>query len=240
MTGDDPEQYRSVLGHALSITVIVGLVLLTACSTHRRRGPAEEIPTEVREAWQDVEVEAYLFDTEIEYEGKYSSVRLELFATDSIVGIGGRSYLGKGALDGWLTADSIRLLFPQSNEYVSEPVARLLRTFECTGARRPNIPLLAFFFARPARVDIGPDVTITVDSSDTDRPAFGLSMPDCPWAIELIYDRRDTGWRIREFSFDNGDNLQIEARRREYHDEVGAKARMFTVSVPSDARRIIP
>ncbi|MBD3401963.1 hypothetical protein GF420_03635 [candidate division GN15 bacterium] len=240
MTGDDPEQHRSTLARPFTCTLILALVLLTACTAHRRRGPAEEIPPEVKEAWEDREVEAYLFDTEIEYEGKYSSVRLELFATDSIVGIGGRSYLGKGALDGWLTADSVRLLFPQSNEYVYEPVARLLRTFECTGERRPDIPLLAFFFARPDRVDIGPDVAMMIDSSDTDRPVFSLSMPDCPWSIELIYDRRDTGWRIREFTFDNGDNLQIEARRREYHDEVDAKARMFTVSVPIDARRIIP
>jgi hypothetical protein len=200
-----------------------------------RTGVAAERP----ESDIKVTAEAYLFDAMVTFEGKKRSVRLELYATDSIVGVGGRSYLGKGAIKGWLTSDTVRLYFPSSNEFVYEPVHDLFASMECS-SRQIDLGIIDLFFRRPDSLMTDTSVTVIADSSDADRPAYTLSVPNCPWMLNLVYDERDPGWRLREFSFSNGEDLEITARRREYRDNRNVRLSRFQVSYPPDALRIIP
>lgn len=187
----------------------------------------------------EVTVEAYLFDTWLWYEGKRSSMRLEVFVTDSILAAGGRSYLGKGALKGWIRDDSLHFYFPQSDEFVYEPIVDLLQSVTCTDLA-PRIAFLDLFYALPDSLVLDPQITLTADYTDSDRPAFRLGMADCPWQIKLEYDRRDPGFRIREFGFDNGDKLRIEARRREYRDETTVNSRKYGLAIPGSAIQLVP
>ena len=187
----------------------------------------------------EVTVEAYLFDTRLDFEGKRRSVRLEIFATDSLIGLGGRAYLGKGALKGWLDGDSLKLYFPSSNDFVYEPMSDLLQSFKC-GEESPSIGILSLFYNRPDGMKIDEHIEVVADTADEDRPTFTLLMADCPWKMVVVYDRRDPGWRIREFEFDNGDNLKISADRREYRSDTDVRSSKFQVTIPSDAARIIP
>ncbi|MDX9858989.1 MAG: hypothetical protein RBT76_14480 [candidate division Zixibacteria bacterium] len=229
---------RSLHIAAVAVALSVVLALISGCGTGRRH---ISTTTETTPLTFDKRVaEAYLFDTEIEYRDKYSSVRLELYAADSIVGVAGRSYLGKGALDGWLTRDSVLILFPSSGEYVEEAVPDLIGAIECTNGTVAQIDLLTLLYEQPSRSNVGTGISITPDSANQDRPCYSLSMPGCLWRIDLCYDRREIGWRIREFSYTNGDNLSISARRREYKAEVTAGPDKFAVTIPPDALRISP
>lgn len=219
-------------------TLLLLLTLVAACTgprTMRQEEPSESSA----EPEIEVTVEAYLFDTWLWYEGKRSSMRLEVFVTDSIIGAGGRSYLGKGALKGWIRDDSLQFYFPQSDEFVYEPIADLLLSVTCTD-RAPTLAFLDLFYTLPDSVQLDSQITVRSDYSDEDRPGFELSMADCPWVITMEYDRRDPGWRIREFEFDNGDQLRIEARRREYKDRTDVGSAKFRVRIPESARQIIP
>jgi hypothetical protein len=215
---------------------LAGVVLLLAgCSSGVKpggeTGETQDLP--------DVRAEAYLFDTRIDFEGKRRSVRLEVFATDSLIGLGGRAYLGKGALKGWLDSDSLKLYFPNSNEYVYEPVSDLLQSFKC-GDETPSVQVLSLFYHRPDAMQLDSHVRLITDTSDANRPTFTLQMADCPWRMTIGYDRRDPGWRVREFEFDNGDDLRVNASRREYRADTDVSAAKFNVVVPADAARIIP
>lgn len=187
----------------------------------------------------DVTTEAYLFDTFIHYNGKRTSVRLELFATDSILAAGGRSYLGKGALKGWIRDDSLHIYFPQSDEYVYEPLTDLLQSVSCTD-ETPTLRLLDMFYHTPDSMLLDEQIALTADWSDENRPTFELGMQACPWSMRLEYDRRDPGLRLREFHFDNGDNLRIEAKRREYREQATVSSVKFQLDIPQTAIQIIP
>jgi hypothetical protein len=230
--------YRRYIALLLLLIVSLTLVCVAGCSGGRRHAAVSG--EGAANAGSERRAEAFLFDTEIHYKGKYSSVRLELYATDSIVGIGGRSYLGKGALDGWLTRDSVKLLFPSSNEFVHDAVILLLRSLDCSERGAGSIDLLSLLYTMPSVYSVGPGIVVSLDSSDVDRPAFELSSTECPWRIDLIYDAQAPGWRVREFTFTNGDNLSIKAKRREYKPGVKAKSDKFTVEIPPDAVRISP
>lgn len=225
---------------------LCGLLVLfvaTGCGGSRQSRVSDEAPapdvSDRPAAAADVTAEAYLFDTFIHHNGKRTSVRLELLATDSILAAGGRAYLGKGALKGWIRDDSLHLYFPQSDEFVYEPVADLLQSVSCSG-ETPVLQLLSFFFETPDSVRLDSQIVLSSDWDNENRPAFQLGMRDCPWQIDLQYDRREVGLRLREFRFDNGDNLRIEAKRREYRSTASVPALKFRLTVPESATQIIP
>ena len=214
-----------------------GTLLLIACGGPKKTETAELSRPVAPD--QDVAAEAYLFDTWLWYEGKRSSMRLEVFVADSILAAGGRSYLGKGALKGWIRDDSLLFYFPQSDEFVYEPITDLLLSVTCTD-QAPRIAFLDLFYALPDSLTLDPQIQVDADYADPDRPNFLLGMADCPWQIRLEYDRREPGFRIREFEFDNGDALRIEARRREYKAETTVGGGKFSVALPESAAQIIP
>jgi len=212
-------------------------LIMSGCGSSRRTAPGDERPAELFR--EKVDVEAYLFDAKIRRDGKPTSFRLELFQTDSVIALGGRGYLGKGALKGRLTADSLEVYFPSTDEFVCEPVADLLASFDCLG-ELPPVNLLSLFQNLPDSVIDDVNATVVSDYSNRKRPKFSVSFDQCPWEINLVYDRRGDRWRIRQFSYSDGDRFLLKATRREYREHARVKAGKFTVSVPHHASRIIP
>jgi hypothetical protein len=188
---------------------------------------------------EKVEVEAYLFDAKLKRHGKPTSFRLEIFQTDSVVALGGRAYLGKGALKGRLTADSLEVYFPSSNEYLYESLKTLLATTECPSGDFV-LNLLSLFNAPPDSVEELKHVHVSADYGQQDHPEFDIHVKDCPWRIEMAYDRQEDGWRIQEFFFDNGQEVTLKASRREYKKQARVPLSKFRLVTPDDALRIMP
>ena len=216
---------------------LVTLTLLFGC------GPGYKVPAaggerKIREE-EKVEVEAYLFDAKLKRQGKPTSFRLEIFQTDSVVALGGRAYLGKGALKGRLTADSLEVYFPSSNEYLYESVSELFQTTECSDTDF-QLTLIPLFKTLPDSVEKLKHVSISADYGNRNRPAFDLFLSDCPWRIEMVYDWKDDDWRIRQFIFDNGKGVSLKARRREYKKKARVPFSKFRLAIPDDVLRIIP
>ncbi len=184
-----------------------------------------------------LQAEVYLFDARMHRKGKPTSFRLEVYQTDSIIALAGRAYLGKGALKGRLTADSVQLYFPGSNEYLYGPTENVLSFDECV--RIPSdLNLLQIITARPDSLGGLGWASIHADYEDADRPRFVLTTPGCLWQMELIYDRQETGWRMRQFLFDDGRGTSVKASRRTYRDRVGVPSTKFQLRVPDDADHV--
>jgi hypothetical protein len=213
------------------------LSLLSGCGPTFKTPPETEVHRDQAEA--KIEVEAYLFDAKLKRQGKPTSFRLEIFQTDSVIALGGRAYLGKGALKGRLTADSLEVYFPSSNEYLYEPLNTLLAATECaSGDFRLN--LLHLFQELPDSVGELRHVLVVADYANRKHPKFDLYLKDCPWRIEMEYDWENEGWRMREFTFDNGRDVTLHARRREYKNQARVPISKFQLIIPHDAVRLIP
>jgi hypothetical protein len=217
---------------------LVGLVyLFSGCGQSFREQPVTGEDKSEQE--KKIVAEAYLFDAKLKREGKVNSFRLEIFQTDSALGLGGRAYLGKGALKGRLTEDSVVLYFPARNQYVQEAVDDFFKTLDCPMALSGS-DLLKLFMKLPDSFEFKEGVEVLTDYSDNDHPDFILSTSHCPWRIELTYDRQKMGWRLEDFIFSDGDDLTIEARRREYKSEAKINLNKFQVHIHSSSYKIEP
>lgn len=188
---------------------------------------------------REIAVEAYLYDVRIRRDGKPTSLRLEMFQTDSVVALGGRGYLGKGALKGRLTADSVEVFFPTRHEYLYESVGDLLFMSDCT-ERIPNLDFTKLLRSLPRQEEYGDGLTIESDRSDRDRPRFKLTWRDCAWEMELTYDKRDDDWRLKEARFDDGAGVSFAAKRRAYKSSTKVGRNKFELPSERDYVRITP
>lgn len=186
----------------------------------------------------DVSVEAYLFDARLHRQNKPTSVRLEFYHTDSVIAIAGRGYLGKGALRGRLTADSLEVYFPTTDEYVRETVATVLGSIDCA-EQLPEMSLLALFNKLPDSALDAHALNIMANHDDKRHPEYFITAEGCPWQIHLVYALQDEGWRIREFHFDDGKGTTLKGKRRTYKREAKVKANKFYVPVKPESVRII-
>lgn len=209
--------------------------LLTGCGTGFRDEGATVATESSKE--QDVRVEAYLFDAKLRRNKKPTSVRLEFYHTDTVIAIAGRGYLGKGALRGRLTADSMEVYFPTTDEYLLESVAAVLGSVDCSEPL-PPLSLLALFANLPDSVLSGDALVVESDHSDQRHPRYRISSNGCRWEINLTYARQDLGWRVKEFSFDDGADVTLKATRRTYKRSAKVKANKFDVPVKVGSVRI--
>ncbi|MBN1212390.1 MAG: hypothetical protein JXA92_07410 [candidate division Zixibacteria bacterium] len=224
--------------HILIYIFLAGLIyLVSGCGGSYRGQSLSDEQKALRE--KKIEAEAYLFDAKLRREGKVNSFRLEIFQTDSVLGLGGRAYLGKGALKGRLTADSILIYFPTRGEYVEDAVTDFFQTLECPLALSGG-DILTFFRQTPDSVELTEGIDLTANYANEEKPYFVVSSADCPWRIELTYDFQNTGWRVAEFAYSDGEGLRIEAKRREYKPENSVKTAKFMVDIPSGSYRIEP
>ncbi|MFZ5979484.1 MAG: hypothetical protein ACOYVF_02530 [Candidatus Zixiibacteriota bacterium] len=219
------------------LTISSLFILLAGCGTSRKASSGDE--SGLNDHGGKIISEAYLFDAKIKREGKVNSFRLEIFQTDSALGLGGRGYLGKGVLKGRVTPDSFLVYLPTANEYIEEAVDEFLSTLDCAGGVA-DFNILNLFTDLPDPEGFGEGINIYPNYNDGEEPIFEITANGCPWLMELTYDRRESGWRIRDLSFTDGEDLTFEARRREYRARTGVKEVKFRVKIPGSAIKIKP
>ncbi len=186
---------------------------------------------------EKIRVEAYSFDARLHRDGKPTSFKLRVFQTDTVLALSGTGYLGKGALKGRLTTDSLEVYFPASNEYLYEALADILTSSDCP-VSPTGLDLLVLFRSLPDSLEPAEELRVTADYHNAGRPVFVVHSPGCNWRIELVYDRQKTGWRLREFDFDDGDRVRFHAERAKYKAEAKIKRSLFNVPRLADAKRI--
>ena len=185
----------------------------------------------------EVTADAYLFDTKTYRDGKLTSVRLEIFWTDSVMALGGRAYLGKGALKGRLTRDSLTIYFPTRKEYLDKPIHEALTSSDCPFSLGA-LDVLDLFGSVPDSNSFADDISLVSDYQKTDRPVFTISRGGCDWRLKLEYDYKSGTPRIRQFEFENGDRFRLRANRREFKSNRRVKVSKFEINIPSQAVRI--
>jgi hypothetical protein len=180
-------------------------------------------------------VEAYLMDARVYRDGKPTSFRLELFVSDSLIGIGGRGYLGKGALKGVLTRDSLIMYFPTSREYVREARDSLLTSAACS-LGLGLLDIERWLKALPEDRSAAPATVVTEMGN---REAHcSLTWPECDWKLVLDYQLRDDAWRIKQIEFDDGGKTRFKAETRVHKRHATVDASRFEVIIPGDARSL--
>lgn len=184
-----------------------------------------------------IESEAYLYDVKYFKNGKKNSFRLEIYLTDSLAGLAGRGYLGKGALKGWLTDDSIAVFFPTVNEHLYEPVSALLSRYECSNGPS-DVNFLKLFSDRPDITSLSNGLVIDVDSSRSKRATYAIHDPACPWSLKLTYDLRKVGWRLKRFEFDDGRSTRLQGDRRKFRDRAKISQNRYRLDIPVESGRI--
>jgi hypothetical protein len=199
-------------------------------------GGGEAAATEVR-----IIADAYSFNARIWRDGKPTSFKLELYCTDSLIGVGARGYLGKGAFKGWLSRDSIRLYFPTSREVLDESLDDLVKGADC-GVSVAGLGFLRMFLSTPDSVALPAGVALRSEYESDRKAAFRMESqaPDCPWKLELDYDRQERQWTPKRLEFDNGHGLVLRAERERLRVRIGIAQKRFEVDVPPDAARIVP
>lgn len=211
--------------------------LLAACGGPPRTSPesgGREAASEDR-----IRVEAYSFNSRLWRGDKPTTFKLEVYQTDSLLGLAGKGYLGKGALKGRLTADSLEVYFPSTKEYLYEPLEELLATGECP-LPLADMNILSLFSNLPDSIALDPSLRIRADYGNPDRPEFDLSKTGCPWRIHVVYDLKAPGWRIREFDINDGKQTRLRGRLDKYKEATSVKANRLSVLPPAGAVRISP
>jgi len=227
---------NSTVGRIRSLVFPALLAMLVGCASVYQ-GAEGEGERAGKSAGGEVTADAYLFDTKTYREGKLTSVRLEVFWTDSVIALGGRAYLGKGALKGRLTRDSLTIYFPTRKEYLDKPIHEALASSDCPFSLGA-LDVLDLFGSVPDSNSFEGDISLVSDYRKTDRPVFTISKDGCDWRLKLEYDYKSGTPRIRQFEFENGERFRLKANRREFKSNRRVKASKFDVHIPSQAVKI--
>ena len=218
------------------IITIICLTVIYGCTSGRISNSQTEENNQLK---GKIRGEAYLFDVKLKRDGKPTSFRLEIYNTDSITAFSGRGYLGKGALKGIIDDDSILVYFPTSNEFLNESTTTLLDLKDCINELE-FLNLFELMTNLPTDIKIDSNLSINSSFENTSEPQFELYNPSCSWNLNLSYDKRKTGWRLKSFSIDDGISNNIKATRRTYKHNAKIPYKRFNVNIPDNAYRIIP
>jgi hypothetical protein len=186
---------------------------------------------------KEIRADAYLFEALIKRDGKPTTFQLEIYRTDTMLGVSGKGYLGKGALKGRVTADSLELYFPSTREYLYEAIADLADSSDCD-LPVTTVNLLDLFRSLPDSVGLPAGIRLVADHTDRNKPTYVVSADTCDWQVELTYDLQNGSWRIREFTYRGGDGTSLRGRRIRYRADAGVKASRFTIETPPGTVRI--
>ncbi len=217
---------RILTGVALALSV-VGML---GCS-HTRRTNA--VPEENPKSSEKVTVDAYLFDAVLVRAGKTTSFRLELYATDTIVGLAGRGYLGKGALRGVMGNQRLRVYFPSTNEFVDDSFESLLSDSTCPISLR-NFDPVQFLSQLPDSATLDSQIRVENTKNSGSRREYEVQST-CGWKLSLSYDHRESGWRPIEMRFLTSGGTSLKASRREFRPASHVSANKFGDPVPPGA-----
>lgn len=225
------------MSYRVVLVVITLAGVLTGCTGKVRQGPVFE-PYTVVAPDRDVVADAWLFNARAYRDGKPTTLRMNVYHTDSVVGITGTGYLGKGAFRAILTADTVMAYFPSTNEYLLGSLDSLFGMSACgEGLNAPD--LLKLLTARP---DSG-SIAMTAQSPhqiNDDRWAYTVSWLSCPWRMEMEYQRRGERWILDEFRFERAESFRLTSVCPVFKPSQEVVATKFQVVVPSDAMRITP
>jgi len=223
------------LSASLSVFLCAGMaVLLSGCYATGKR--SLEQSAEVK-----IVAEAYSFNARLWRDGKPTTFKLELYQTDSLIGLSGRGYLGKGALRGWVRSDSIKVYFPSTNELLYESLDALVGASSCP-LPLASLDLLALMSKPPDSIALEEGLLVDSDYDAGDRARFEIQSSEagCIWKLALVYRRRDLGWRIDEFDFDNGRGTRLKGSCEQYRARAGVQVSRIEPRPRPDAIRIIP
>ncbi|MCH8027273.1 MAG: hypothetical protein IID63_04035 [candidate division Zixibacteria bacterium] len=184
-----------------------------------------------------IEAEAYLFDVKIRRQGKPTSLRLDLYQTDSVIAMFGRAYFNKGAFRGRLTSDSLNIFFPASNEFLQESIDALFGSFNCQG-NLSGLPVFKYFSELPDSALSETGLEIKTLINENKKKSFEISASGCGWLMSLKYQKEDKGWRLNEFKFDDKQSVRIKGSRRIYKSSARIPSGRFELAIPSDSYRI--
>jgi len=191
-----------------------------------------------------IQAEAYSFNSRLRRQGKPTTFKLEVYQTDSLLGLSGRGYLGKGALKGWLTSDTIKVYFPSTKELLFEPLIALTSSGECDSPLGAfgGLSVLDLFAQLPDSVLAGTRLMVNADYSSSKRPKFRIASTDrtCSWQLDLTYDQQKPGWRIRRFEFDDGAGTTLRGIRERYRAKARVALKRFMPRPPPGAAQINP
>lgn len=218
-------------------TSLLIALLLTGCTGKVRQAPAFE-PYTVVARDQEIAADAWLFNARAYRNGKPTTLRVNVFRTDSVVGITGTGYLGKGAFRAVMTTDTVMAYFPSTNEYLLQPLDSLFGLSACgEGLNAPD--LLKLLNERPDSGSIAMTAHSAYRMSD-DRWAYTITWLNCPWRMEMEYEKRDERWILDEFRFERGESFRLTAICPVFKPSEMVTADRFRVTIPSDAVRITP
>ncbi len=217
--------------------LLLAIALLSACGGPRQA--AYETSARKSVSGDRVRVEAYSFNARLTRGSKPTTFKLEVYQTDSLLGLSGKGYLGKGALKGRLTADSLEIYFPSTKEYVYESLKNLLSTGDCP-LPLADMDIMSLFSNLPDSIGLDPSLRVRANYKDNDRPEFDISKAHCPWKIHLVYDLKEPGWRIRQFDIRDGKETRLRGRIDKYKASATVRANRLSVAPPSGAVRVSP
>jgi hypothetical protein len=180
--------------------------------------------------------DAYLFDAVLIRGGKTTSFRLELYVNETIVGLAGRGYLGKGALRGVMNARHLRVYFPSTNEFVDDTFEALLSDSTCPLTLQHFDPI-RYLSILPDSIMPDSQISVICTKSGDTRMEYAVSS-GCDWELSLAYDRRGNVWRPVEIGFVTTGGTTLKATRREFRPGSKVPATKFADPVPSGALRL--
>lgn len=229
-------RYFVVAMNKVVAIIFISLICLVAgCGTAHKSTPGTESGIS---AGQELQCEAFLFDARITCEKKYNSFRLELYQTDSLIGLTGRGYLGKGALKGWITPESLLVYFPTVKEYIQEAVSDVWKSFECV-QNENSLNIFGLITNLPEEIIPAEGYQLELIKDDDKEKEYQINKIGCHWSITASYDLREKGWRLKEFNISESDKFELAGKRREYRDDVKIKTNRFKPLVGPDAVRVI-
>ena len=210
--------------------ILLLCVILLSCG-----GPSGRLAEEIPKSYPDkIIADAYLYDTKIIRENKPTSLRLYLFKTDTLIALSGKAYLGKGALKGWLTEDTLKIYFPQSHEFVYDNITALFQSLSC-GEVVPDVNLFWVFSYYPEEIFDTARVNLAKDEA---LEKYEISASGCEWRLELYYDRSKDKPYLRSFAFDDGNKTVIKSTLREYKPDQKVPGERFYLSIPGGSVKL--
>ncbi len=216
------------------IFLIISVTILN-CSSGRKSQPGEGVGS--RTKLPEIQAEAYLFDVKLRRKGKPTSIRLDLYQTDSVVAMYGRGYFNKGAFSGRITDDSMLVYFPSTSEYLNESIEKLFLSFDCE-SKLIGVNLLEYFLNPPDSEHISENLRVETIEERGDVKQLSVSSKSCPWRLLLAYRKEKIGWRLDLFEFEDGRDVTLKGSRRQYKENATVPGDRFRIEIKTDALKI--
>lgn len=225
--------------HRLAVlAALLSFAVVTGCGGPGRSAGRGRVKAKKKSS-SKIEVQAFLYDAKFLLNGTRRSVRLEVFKDSGRVALSGRGYLGKTALKGWMSADTLLVYFPGSNEYIYESTASLLASSTCL-VSQPSVDFPALFSALAPGILPSPEFRVV--AIDDEESNYSVRSEGCDWEIGLIYKTDKRGCRLKTIRYDAtlDQSLELQAKLRTFRASAKVKASRFEVRIPDDALRITP